>query len=148
MANSVAADMLVAGRLDALFVTVGHPSQFVKELLSSLTKITLLPITGMEQLIDTTPYYTKSLIPGSFYPTIKNIGLVPSVGVRATLVTSVDVSEEKIYSLTEELFSNFAQFKALHPVFSTLTTASMLEGCSAPFHKGAMKYYKQALMKK
>jgi len=64
------------------------------------------------------------------------------------LVVSKDIPEDIVYTLTKEIFENFEQFKALHPVFSTLTTSTMLEGCVAPFHKGAMKYYKQALMKK
>jgi TRAP transporter TAXI family solute receptor len=148
MKDSVAADMMVSGRIDALFITVGHPSKFVEQLLASLPKIILLPVTGMDKLLDSTPYYTRSVIPSQFYPALKESDNIESIGVRATLVTSVDVSDEIVYALTKEIFENFEQFKALHPVFSTLTISDMLEGCLAPFHNGAMKYYKQALMKK
>ncbi len=69
---------------------------------------------------------------------------VPTFGVKATLCTSADVSDEAVYAVTKEVFENFDEFKTLHPAFANLTKESMLQGLSAPIHPGAMKYYKEA----
>ncbi|MBT4364125.1 MAG: C4-dicarboxylate ABC transporter substrate-binding protein, partial [Desulfobacteraceae bacterium] len=39
---------------------------------------------------------------------------------------------------------NLESFKKLHPAYSVLTKQNMLQGLSAPIHKGAVKYYKEA----
>jgi TRAP-type uncharacterized transport system substrate-binding protein len=43
--------------------------------------------------------------------------------------------------------SYFEDFKKLHPAYAGLTKQNMLEGLSAPFHPGALKYYKEAGLK-
>jgi TRAP-type uncharacterized transport system substrate-binding protein len=35
-------------------------------------------------------------------------------------------------------------FKKLHPAYGVLTKENMLQGLSAPIHKGALRYYKEA----
>ena len=35
------------------------------------------------------------------------------------------------------------EFKKLHPAYGVLTRENMLEGLSAPFHPGALKYFKE-----
>ena len=69
---------------------------------------------------------------------------VETFGVKATLVTSADVSDEIVYAITKEVFENFDEFKKLHPAYQVLTKESMLQGLSAPLHPGAAKYYKEA----
>ena len=43
-----------------------------------------------------------------------------------------------------QLFDNLEAFKKLHPAYSVLTKQNMLQGLSAPIHKGALKYYQEA----
>jgi hypothetical protein len=64
--------------------------------------------------------------------------------VKATLISSDDVFDHIVYALVKEVFENLKEFKRLHPAFAQLTKKQMLEGLSAPFHRGALKYYQEA----
>jgi TRAP-type uncharacterized transport system substrate-binding protein len=46
------------------------------------------------------------------------------------------------------VFENFEFFKSLHPAYEVLTKESMLSGLSAPLHKGAVRYYREAGLEK
>ncbi len=133
-------------RLDAFFYTVGHPNGNIKEATSGRIKVRIVPIKGpeIEELIKKYPYYAKSVIPQKLYPTAINDSDISSFGVKATFVTSVNVDEKIVYAITKEIFDNFHEFKKLHPAYQVLTKESMLQGLSAPLHKGAIKYYKEA----
>ncbi len=142
--------LLQDGRLDAFFYTVGHPSGAFKEATAGATKVRFVPIggPGIDALIKAKPYYAKSIIPIELYPGAENDGDVDTFGVKATFVTSAKVPDEVVYALTKEVFDNFEEFKKLHPAYQVLTKEGMLDGLSAPIHEGAMKYYKEAGLKK
>lgn len=138
------AKLLQDGRIDAYFYTVGHPNGSVKEATAGKRKVKIVPITNVDELIKEFPFYAKSVIPASLYPTAVNEEDVVTYGVKATLVTSADVPEDIVYTITKEVFENLEDFKGLHPSFGVLTKENMLEGNSAPYHAGAMKYFKEA----
>jgi len=133
-------------RLDAFFYTVGHPNGNVKEATSGRIKVFIIPIKGqdIDKMLEEYPYYAKSTIPHSFYPYALNTEDIETIGVKATFVTSKKVSEDIVYAITKEVFENFEDFKSLHPAYQALTKESMLKGLSAPIHRGALKYYKEA----
>ena len=54
------------------------------------------------------------------------------------------MNERIVYAITKEVFDNFEDFKSLHPAYEVLTKENMLSGLSAPIHKGALKYYREA----
>ena len=91
-----------------------------------------IPFTKTARLLKKYPYYANSFIPVSNYPTVLNKEDNPTFGVKATLVTSSDVSEKVVYAITKEVFENFERFKKLHPAYATLTKKPMLEGLTAP----------------
>ncbi len=138
--------LLQDGRIDAFFYTVGHPNGNITEATSGRTKVRLVSIEGggISDLLAEKPYYAPSVIPSSLYPQAQNSGDVSTIGVKATLVTSADVSEEAVYAITKEVFENFEEFKSLHPAYQVLTKESMLQGLSAPLHPGAVRYYEEA----
>jgi TRAP transporter TAXI family solute receptor len=133
-------------RMDAFFYTVGHPNENIKEATSGLVKVHIVPIQGapIDALLETLPYYDKAIIPHDYYELSTNTEDIPTIGVKATLITSEDVSDDIVYAFTKEVFENFDEFKTLHPAYGTLTKESMLKGLSAPVHPGALKYYKEA----
>jgi TRAP transporter TAXI family solute receptor len=142
------AKLLLDGRIDAYFYTVGHPNGSFMEATAGTRKVHFVPIEGVDDLIRKFPFYAKAVIPVSLYPNATNTRDVPTYGVKATLVTSAKVPERVVYIVTKELFENLDEFKGLHPAFGTLTKENMLEGNSAPYHDGALKYYREAgLMK-
>lgn len=140
------AGMLQDDRIDAFFYTVGHPNGSIKEAVAGARKVAFVPVdkATVDKLTKKFPYYAPSVIPVSMYSGVVNTEDVPSFGVKATLCTSSDVSDDVVYAITKEVFDNFDEFKKLHPAYSTITKESMLQGLSAPLHPGAVKYYKEA----
>ena len=135
--------LLQDGRIDAFFYTVGHPSGAIKEATAGRRKVRFVPITEMEALLKKNPYYARAVVPIKFYPGAENRSDVPTFGVKATFVTSIKVPDKVVYAITKELFDNLEEFKKLHPAYGVLTRENMLEGLSAPFHPGALKYFKE-----
>lgn len=137
--------LLQDGRIDAFFYTVGHPSGAIKEATAGHRKVRFVPIEGapVEALIKKYPYYAKAVIPIAMYEGAANKENVPTVGVKATFVTSAKTPDDVVYAIVKEIFDNLDSFKALHPAYAVLTPSNMLEGLSAPFHPGAAKYFKE-----
>jgi TRAP-type uncharacterized transport system substrate-binding protein len=48
-----------------------------------------------------------------------------------------------VYTITKEVFDNFAEFKRQHPALGDLAKEDMLKGLTAPLHPGAIKYFKE-----
>ncbi|UCC23376.1 MAG: TAXI family TRAP transporter solute-binding subunit, partial [Planctomycetota bacterium] len=133
-------------RLDGFFYTVGHPNGNIKEATSGRIKVFIIPIKGegVDEMLQKYPYYTESVIPRSFYPYALNTADIETIGVKATFVTSNKVEAKIVYAITKEVFENFEDFKSLHPAYQVLKKQEMLKGLSAPIHKGALEYYKEA----
>jgi TRAP transporter TAXI family solute receptor len=136
--------MLQDNRIDAFFYTVGHPSGAIQEATSGARKVQFVPITGMASLIKQFPYYAVTSIPKSLYSMAENSEDTPSIGVKATLMTSSKVSDEVVYALTKAVFENLDEFKSLHPAFHELTAEGMLAANTVPYHAGALRYFEEA----
>ena len=135
---------LCDNKIDAMIFTVGHPSGSIKEASTSCDSV-LVNVTGSEidKLVADNAYYRMATIPGGMYRGTDSD--TNTFGVGATFVTSSKVSEDVIYNVVKAVFENFDQFKKLHPSFSVLKKEEMIkDGLSAPLHKGAVKYYKEA----
>jgi hypothetical protein len=137
------AKLLQDGRIDAYFYTVGHPNGSVMEATAGTRKVHFVPIDNVDNLIKKYPYYAKSYIPQKLYPNATNTTDTQTYGVKATLVTSANVPEDIVYFVTKEIFENLDTLRGLHPAFETLTKESMLQGNTAPYHDGALKYFKE-----
>ena len=138
------AKALCDNKIDAMVFTVGHPSGSIKEPTTSCDSV-LVPVTGAEidKLVSENSYYRKAVVPGGMYRGTPTDTSTFSVG--ATFVTSANVPEEVIYNVVKAVFENFEQFKKLHPAFKVLKKEEMIkDGLSAPLHRGAVKYYKEA----
>ncbi len=139
------AKLLQDGRIDAFFYTVGHPAGAITEATAGRRKVRFIPITGMEELLSASPYYAAATIPAKLYPKATNERDTQTVGVMTTLITSAAVPEPVIYAITREIFENLDAFRDTHPAFAGLTAQGMIsKGISAPFHPGAVRYYREA----
>ena len=130
-------------RLDGFFYTVGHPNGNIKEATSGRIRVYIADIKGdnIDKMVDDYPYYTKAAIPHAFYPRALNKEDTETIGVKATFVTSKNVDEDLVYALARVVFENLEEFKSLHPAYEALTRENMLQGLTAPIHRGALKYY-------
>jgi TRAP transporter TAXI family solute receptor len=133
---------LCDNKIDAMIYTVGHPNASIKEA-ATACDAHLVPVDGktVVALIEAHSYYASATIPGGLYRGSDND--TQTFGVKATLVTSAKVDEDVVYELVKAVFENLDNFRQLHPAFRHLQAAEMLQGNSAPFHAGAMKYYKE-----
>ncbi|MEF9438051.1 MAG: TAXI family TRAP transporter solute-binding subunit [Candidatus Mariimomonas ferrooxydans] len=136
--------ILLDGRIDAFFYTVGHPSGAIQETTAGTRKVRFIPITLPDSFYQKFPYYAPSIVPIRFYPKAGNTKDVPTFGVMATFITHSRIPGEDVYHIVKEIFENFEAFKKLHPAYNTLTKKGMLKGLSAPLHPGARKYYREA----
>ena len=137
------ASALGDNNIDAMTYFVGHPNGAIQEA-TTITDAVLVPVTGAEidQLLAEKTYYTKAEIPGGLYR--GNDATTPSIGGKAVLSTTAQVSPEVVYQLVKSVFDNLERFKRLHPSFADLKEAEMIEaGLTAPLHDGAVRYYKE-----
>lgn len=141
-------DLLQDNLIDAYFFTAGHPNELVRKTLSGEHKARIVPISGpaIDNLVADKKYYTKMPIQAQrLYPGLAGLmDEVPTFGVMATLCTSSRVPEEVVYALTKIVFENFAEFRRQHPALADFKKENVFYGLSAPMHRGALKYFKEA----
>lgn len=138
------AKALCDNKIDAMVYVVGHPNGAIKEA-TTTCDATLVNVydEDVKKLISGQDYYRKATIPGGMYS--GNPEDTTTFGVGATLVTSAKVPEKVVYAVVKSVFENFDAFKKLHPAFANLKKEEMVkDSLSAPLHKGALKYYKEA----
>lgn len=138
------AKALCDNKIDAMVFTVGHPSGSIKEATTSCDSV-LVTVDGaaVDKLVADNDYYRTATIPGGMYR--GTAADTKTFGVGTTFVSSAKVSEAVIYNVVKAVFTNFDDFQKLHPAFKVLKKEEMIkDGLSAPLHKGAAKYYKEA----
>jgi len=141
--SSEQAQALCDNKVDAIIFTVGHPNGSIQQATTSCASV-LVPVAGakIDKLVADNPYYAKASIPGRMYKGADKA--IETFGVRATFVSSADVSIDVVYEVVKAVFENFARFKKLHPAFGNLDAKEMVtSGNSAPLHPGAEKYFKE-----
>jgi TRAP transporter TAXI family solute receptor len=133
---------LCENKIDAFAVVAGHPNPVFREAAESC-KTRIIPVQGapIDALVRSRPYYAKAEIPAGAY---KGTDAAQSTfGTVATVVVSEDMPEEVAYAITKAVLDNFDDFRKLHPALSDLTKAQALKGAAVPFHKGAIRYFKE-----
>ncbi len=134
------ADALKDGKIDAAFIVAGAPTPAIQELCTT-TNAYLVPIDGAiaDALMETSPYYTTYNIPAGTYD--KQTSDVTTVTVKATLIVSTSASEDDVYNVTKAIFDNIDAITTAHAKGAELSLENATEGMTAPFHKGAAKYF-------
>lgn len=133
---------LCDNKIDAMVYVVGHPNASIKEAATACdTHLVTVKSAIVDKLVEATPYYAPAIIPGGMYRGSDSD--TPTFGVKATLVSSTHVDDEVVYQLVKSVFENLDNFRKLHPAFEHLQAKRMLQGNSAPFHNGALRYYQE-----
>ena len=133
-----AAAQLKAGRVDAIFMTVGAPSP-VLTALAGECGIRLLNVDGAaaQRLQSAYSAYSSVTLPAG------KTEKVQTVGVKAVLLASNALPAKQVQQLTQLLFSSREGLEEqlgipLDP------EENAVEGVGIPFHAGAAAYYKAA----
>ena len=137
-----AAAQLKAGRVDAIFMTVGAPSP-VLTALAGECGIRLLKVDGAaaQRLMSAYSAYNTVTLSAGTYP--GQTEEVQTVGVKAVLLASNALPAKQVQQLTQLLFSSREGLEEqlgipLDP------EENAVEGVGIPFHAGAAAYYKAA----
>jgi len=131
------------GELDAFFLTAGHPNTEVKFATFSVRGARIIPLTNIEKLVSTNPYYSRTFIPSGIYPRADNEVDIETIGVNATLLTSANVSDDVVYAVTKAVFENLELLAEFDADISGFLDDKFLEGLTAPVHPGALRYYQE-----
>ena len=137
-----AAAQLKAGRVDAIFMTVGAPSP-VLTALAGECGIRLLKVDGAaaQRLMSAYSAYNTVTLPAGTYP--GQTEEVQTVGMKAVLLASNALPAKQVQQLTQLLFSSREGLEEqlgipLDP------EENAVEGVGIPFHAGAAAWYKAA----
>lgn len=137
-------DALKNQQIDGYFYMVGHPSANIGVAAESVN-MELVPLESesINGMIEHYPYYIKGVIPGGLYPGVDSD--VPSIGVKAVLVTAKDASDKTVRLIVKTVLDNFNYFKAVHPLLEqkVVTKENLLVDLSAPLHPAAAAYYRE-----
>jgi TRAP transporter TAXI family solute receptor len=85
--------------------------------------------------------YVQGRVPKATYP-----GLESDVGVVSIpnlLVVHAAMEENLVYEITKALFSRRTELIAVHPEAANISLESAVKDSPAPFHPGAIRYYKE-----
>jgi TRAP transporter TAXI family solute receptor len=134
---------LCAGKIDANFLQVGHPSAAVREQLAACpTRFVAVNGTAVDALLALAPYFVKRNIPGQLYGLTADI---PSFGSNAVLMTSARVDAKAVAAFARGMIARIDELGTKHPVLASLSIGEMTGNdipAPAPFHPAANQIYK------
>ena len=133
-------ESLKDGKIDAAFVVAGAPTPAVVELMTT-SDAYLVPVDGdiAAKIMESCPYYTAYTIPAGTYEGQE--ADVTTITVKATLIVSADLDEDTVYNVTKAIFDNAEAIKGEHAKGAELSIENATSGMTAPFHKGAARYF-------
>ena len=140
---SESAGALKDGKIAAFFWSGGLPSAAVQDLAhtTGLT-IRMIPtgdlVAGLQK--EYGALYFAATVPAAAYPGIDSD--VPVVGVANVLVANASMSEPLAHDITRLLFEKQAELSGIHPEARHLSLERATSGSPAPFHPGAVKFYR------
>lgn len=133
------------GKIDAFFWSGGIPTPAVQDLAgSSGVRIRLLP--NAEFAAALTARYGPGLYSEAIVPSRTYHGVVDDVAVIAVgnlLVAPASMPETLAHDITALMFDAQHALIAIHPEARHLAPATGPEDSPAPFHPGAIRYYRQ-----
>jgi len=134
-----AAKQLQSGEIDALFCTSGVKTEMIEELANSCG-IVLLPVDGSAatRLLAAYPAYSQGVIPAGSYNGQDQD--VPTIGVKAVLLASDELSENTVKALTKTLYDGVDTLQAELGLPLELGPADKI---GVPVHAGAAAYYQE-----
>lgn len=142
MQQGEATRALIDRKIDAFFYSVGLGASAIEEPATSVdSDLVSIDSDAIKNHVKEKPYYVMATIPAKSYKGIDHDTM--TYAVKATVVTSSAASEEMVYDYVKTIFENLDKLKETHAAFRALDPKDMLKGLTAPFHPGALKYYKE-----
>ena len=127
--------------IDVLTIISGAPNTIVSEAAASC-EISIIPFDEPTITAITLKYseFVKSKIEAGIYPGINRE--VPTIGVKAVLLTNTSTSDKVVYGVTRTIMENLENLKKVHPSLTNIDPTSMVTtGKTIEMHPGAALYY-------
>lgn len=142
--SALAADAMLAGKLDAFFVMDAAPVPTIAEL-AKIKPIRLIGVTGpaVEKMRKSDPLLEPGRIPAGTY-----IGIdldVPTIAVGLTFLVSAKLSDDLVYGVTKSLWQPETQ-QVLNEARRgglPISEAGAQTGLGVALHPGAQRFYNE-----
>ena len=142
MQQSEASRALIDRKVDAFFYSVGLGSSAIEEPATSIAADLIdINSAAIKDHVNSKPFYVMTTVPAGSYKGIDHD--TETYAVKATVVASAKSPDQMVYDYCKIIFENLDELKRTHAAFRTLNPKDMLKGLTAPFHPGAVKYYKE-----
>jgi len=137
-----AVSMMKDGHADVFTLGTTAPASAVMDL-ASARDIELVPVDDktMDALRKENPGYQKLIIKAGTYP--KQDKDVPVIGYSTHIVVACDLPEDTVYKMTKATAAHVSDMANVVKSINGLTPKEMAADIGVPFHKGALKYYKE-----
>jgi len=111
--------------------------------LASARDVKLVPVDDktMDALKKMNPGYNKLVIKAGTYP--KQDKDVPVIGYSTHIVVACNLPEDVVYNMAKTMAGNVDGMAAVVKAIAGITPKDMALDIGVPFHKGAVKYYKE-----
>ena len=125
----------------SLITTV--PASSVMDLASARDiRVLEVPDDKLKELQKLNAGYDKRIIKAGSYP--KQDKDIQTIGTWTHLIARCDLPEDTVYKITKALAENIPNLSAVVSAVKELTPKDMAIDIGVPYHKGALKYYKEA----
>ena len=136
------ADALANGDIDAGFWSVGAPTSSILNL-ATTQDIRMVPLTE-EQVSaaqEADPTVASLSLPGGTYEGVEED--ISTIGVPNVLVVSSEMDEETAYQITQAMYENIEDLRAVHPAAEETTVDFTMSATPVPLHPGAIRYFEE-----
>jgi TRAP transporter TAXI family solute receptor len=134
-----AAAQLRAGRIDALFTTVGAPTRELQRLATRQPiRLVSLDASAIERLVTHNPGLVRLQVPANTYPGQQEA--VSTVAATALLVTHSEVPDSEVAVVLRLVFENPEYLSAGSAQGAKIAKRSGLRGITIPMHPAASRY--------
>jgi TRAP transporter TAXI family solute receptor len=138
-----AVSLMQDGHAQVFTLGTTAPASSVMDL-ASARDVQLVPVDDktMEAMRKMNPGYYKGIIKAGTYP--KQAKDVPVIAYSAHLVAACDLPENTVYTMVKTIAANVDAMSASNKAMAGLKPKDMAVDIGVPFHKGAIKFYKEA----
>jgi uncharacterized protein len=137
-----AVSLMKDGHAQVMTLGTTAPASAVMDL-ASARDIALVPVDDktMKALRAENPGYQELTIKAGTYP--KQAADVHVIGYSTHVIVSCDLPEETVYRMAKAMAANVDTMAAVVKPIHGLTPKMMAADIGVPFHKGAVKFYKE-----
>jgi len=133
---------LKEGRCDAALIVGSIPTAAVIELTSTMDCTVLPAPANVQKVLDEQfPFVIQLDLPANTYK--GQTKAIKILGCKTHMICHRDLPNDLIYRVTKALMEHPDEVQAIHPAAKSVTLEGVFVKAQAPFHPGAIEYYKE-----